>query len=231
MTKPSALRRAFALRSLVQFLVFAMLLSAIAAGSHWYLLDDAARPELKNYAFLFAFLIFYALLQWMFLKNTLSKLLTDSPATTTPKPKKAPTPREAEIDRAKRQKEDKRLFVHLFAVLQREGRLMDFLQEDLDRYEDAQIGAAVRSIHENCKKTVTRYLSPEPVMRKQEGETVKIEAGFDRQAIKLTGNVGDQPPFTGILRHRGWQLRSVSLPKLSESENPDLIAPAEVEIL
>lgn len=108
---------------------------------------------------------------------------------------------------------------------------MDFLQEDLDRYEDAQIGAAVRSIQENCKQTVRRYLSPEPVMRQEEGETVEIEAGFDRQAIKLTGNVGDQPPFTGILRHRGWQLRSVALPKLSETENPDLIAPAEVEIL
>jgi hypothetical protein len=180
---------------------------------------------------LFAFLVLFGLLQWMFLKNTLSKLLTHSPTPSTVKPKRATTPRETEVDRKKRENENKRLFVHLFAALQREGRLMDFLQEDLDRYADAQIGAAVRSIHANCKQTVKRYLSPEPVMGQQEGETVEIEAGFDRQAIKLTGNVGDQPPFTGILRHRGWQLKSVALPKLSETENADLIAPAEVEIL
>lgn len=231
MNKQPSLRRAFALRSLVQFIVFASVLSAVAVGLHWYSLDAVARPHLRNYFLLFAFLILFGLLQWMFLKNTLSKLLTDSPAPSTPKPKTAKTPRETEDDRKKRENENRRLFVHLFAVLQREGRLMDFLQEDLDRYEDAQIGAAVRSIHANCKQTVKRYLSPEPVMREQEGETVEIEAGFDRQAIKLTGNVGDQPPFTGILRHRGWQLKSVALPKLSETENADLIAPAEVEIL
>jgi len=231
MSKQNALRRAFALRSLVQFLVFAALLAAVAVGLHWYSLDAATQPDFYNYALLFAFLILFGLLQWMFLKNTLSNLLADRPARATPKTKKAAIPRETAVDREKREKEDKRLFVHLFAVLQREGRLMDFLQEDLDRYEDAQIGAAVRSIHANCKQTVKRYLSPEPVMRQQEGETVKIEAGFDRQAIKLTGNVGDQPPFTGILRHRGWQLKSVALPKLSEAENLDLIAPAEVEIL
>jgi len=231
MTKPSSLHRTFALRSLVQFLVFAALLAAIAVGLHWYVLDAGARPDLKNYALLFAFLILFGLLQWMFLKNTLNKLLDGSPAPSTPKTKKAATPHTTAIDREKREKEDKRLFVHLFAVLQREGRLMDFLQEDLDRYEDAQIGAAVRSIQENCKQTVKRYLSPEPVMRQEEGETVKIEDGFDRQAIKLVGNVGDRPPFTGILRHRGWQLRSVTLPELSEAENPDLIAPAEIEIL
>lgn len=231
MTKQTSLRRAFALRSLVQFIVFASLLSAVAVGLHWYSLGAGVRPNLRNYALLFAFLILFGLLQWMFLKNTLSKLLTHSPAPSTAKPKSATTPRETEVDRKKRENENKRFFVHLFAVLQREGRLMDFLQEDLDRYEDAQIGAAVRSIHANCKQTVKRYLSPEPVMGQQEGETVKIEAGFDRQAIKLTGNVGDQPPFTGILRHRGWQLKSVALPKLSETENADLIAPAEVEIL
>ena len=105
-----------------------------------------------------------------------------------------------------------------------------FLQEDLSLYEDSQIGAAVRSIHENCKKTMARYLSPEPVMQQAEGDTVEIAAGFDQNAVKLVGNVVGQPPFKGIVRHRGWQLRSASLPKLSEAGNPDIIAPAEVEI-
>lgn len=107
---------------------------------------------------------------------------------------------------------------------------MDFFQEDLTLYKDEQIGAAVRQIHENCNKTITHYLSPEPVMKAAEGETVEISAGFDRHAIKLVGNVVGQPPFTGIIRHRGWQMRSIALPDLSDKENPNLIAPAEVEI-
>jgi hypothetical protein len=125
---------------------------------------------------------------------------------------------------------EKRLFFHLFAVLQREGRLLDFLQEDLSLYGDEQIGAAVRSIHENCKKTMDRYLSPEPVMENTEGDSVEIPAGFDPNAIKLVGNVVGEPPFTGVVRHRGWKLRSAALPKLSEAGNPEIIAPAEVEI-
>ena len=40
--------------------------------------------------------------------------------------------------------------VQILAALQREGRLIDFLEEDLSAYEDAQIGAAVRNIHQGC---------------------------------------------------------------------------------
>jgi len=186
--------------------------------------------NVMEYAWLYVFLVFFGILQWLFQKNILVKL-TDrqTAAPRTQKPSDTISP-ESDTDRKKRNNHEQRLFVHLFSVLQREGRLMDFLQEDLSLYEDGQIGAAVRSIHENCKKTVARYLSPEPVMKHAEGETVEIAAGFDQHAVKLVGNVVGQPPFSGILRHRGWQLRSISLPKLSEAENPNLIAPAEVEI-
>ena len=186
--------------------------------------------NVMDYASLFIFLVFFGILQWLFQKNILANLLDhppDSPRIQTPA---STTSQENELLRKKRKKHEQRLFMHLFCVLQREGRLMDFLQEDLSLYEDGQIGAAVRSIHENCRKTVDRYLAPEPVMKHAEGETVEIAAGFDQHAVKLVGNVVGQPPFSGILRHRGWQLRSISLPKLSEAENPNIIAPAEVEI-
>ena len=75
-----------------------------------------------------------------------------------------------------------------------------------------------------------RYLTPEPVMETGEGDTVDIPAGFDQNAIKLVGNVVGEPPFTGIVRHRGWKMRSASLPKLSEEGNPEIITPAEIEI-
>lgn len=228
--KQSQLLKSFSLRTFLLSLFFSTLLFAVIACFYWQSQDMDTPLNLREYASLFAFLLFFGLLQWMFQKNTLFKLagsqLVPSQAQKTPPPASPPT----KVDRENRKNEEKRIFVHLFSVLQREGRLMDFLQEDLSLYEDGQIGAAVRSIHENCKKTVDRYLSPEPVMKQAEGETVEIAAGFDQQEVKLVGNVVGQPPFTGILRHRGWQSRSISLPKLSAAENPNLIAPAEVEI-
>lgn len=220
----------FSLRSFLQALFFSTLLFTILVCFDWRSQDLGTPLNLREYAWLYIFLIFFGMLQWLFQKEVLVKLIDrQPPAERTRKPSAQMSP-EPETDRKKRNNYEKRLFVHLFSVLQREGRLMDFLQEDLSLYEDGQIGAAVRSIHENCKKTVARYLSPEPVMKHAEGETVEIAAEFDQHAVKLVGNVVGQPPFSGILRHRGWQLRSISLPKLSDSENPNLIAPAEVEI-
>ncbi len=125
----------------------------------------------------------------------------------------------------------KRYYLQLLAVLQREGRLVDFLTEDLDSYDDAQIGAAVRSIHENCKKSLEKHLSPRSVMDENEGETVTVRDNFDSSAIKLTGNVTGNPPFNGILRHRGWRAGKLELPVLTGSGDPKTISPAEVEIV
>src|SRR5262245_3785422 len=40
--------------------------------------------------------------------------------------------------------------LRLLALLQREGRLLDFLLEDIQGYGNDQIGAAVRDIHKNA---------------------------------------------------------------------------------
>ena len=129
------------------------------------------------------------------------------------------------------QEKQRRYYLHLLSVLQREGRLVDFLQEELGPYNDAQIGAAVRSIHENCKKSLEKHLSPLFVMDKDEGETVTVPVDFDSSVIKLTGNVTGEPPFTGILRHKGWRAGKLELPVLSASGDVKIIAPAEVEIV
>jgi hypothetical protein len=133
-------------------------------------------------------------------------------------------------EKAEKDLSDRRLFLHLFSSMQREGRLMDFLDEDLDGYDDAQIGSAVRSIHAGCRQLVQEYLNPEPVMAQEEGAEVEVPVDFDPGVIKLTGNVVGEPPFTGILRHKGWQVGKMNLPTLSGSQNAKIIAPAEVEI-
>lgn len=118
----------------------------------------------------------------------------------------------------------------MLAALQREGRLIDFLQEDLSAYEDGQIGAAVRSIHMGCRAVLKENMDIKPVFDEKEGSTVIIPAGFDVTAIRLTGNVTGNPPFRGILRHRGWKGERVRLPQSREEKDHWILAPAEVEI-
>jgi hypothetical protein len=135
------------------------------------------------------------------------------------------------LDKKERKNNDRRLFLHLLSIFQREGRLMDFFSEDLNHYEDSQIGAAVRNIHESCKKVVDRTISPESVIVEKEGDQITIEHDFDPAAIKLTGNVTGNPPFEGIVRHRGWKAKKLEIPILSSSNDTSIIAPAEVEIV
>jgi hypothetical protein len=117
-------------------------------------------------------------------------------------------------------------------VLQRKGRLIDFLQENLSEYDDAQIGAAVRSIHSGCKETLSKYVDLKPIFKDEEGKEVTVDEGFDSRAIQLTGNVKGNPPFKGILRHRGWRAVKVQVPQLtSQEEGNNVLAPAEIEIL
>jgi hypothetical protein len=119
--------------------------------------------------------------------------------------------------------------LRLLALLQEEGRLVDFLEEDLSGYPDDQIGAAVRGIHEGCRKALRERLQIEPVLRGAEGETVTVDAGFDPAAIRLTGNVTGTPPFRGVLRHAGWRVARATLAE-RRGHDPHVLAPAEVEI-
>jgi hypothetical protein len=48
--------------------------------------------------------------------------------------------------------------VQMLALLQRDGRLIDFLAENISAYPDAQIGAAVRTIHDTCRQVLDQYV-------------------------------------------------------------------------
>jgi len=171
--------------------------------------------------------VFSALVIWLFLKSSLVKAIEKSGVLENNKKNVKKTP---VVDKKAKEESDRRMFLHLFSVFQREGRLVDFFAEDLTLYEDDQIGAAVRSIQESCKKSMNKYLSPRPVMEIEEGEDVTIEAGFDPGAVKLTGNVTGEPPFKGVVRHKGWKVSNYELPKLGGKQDSTIISPAEVEI-
>jgi hypothetical protein len=172
------------------------------------------------------FLIGIAL--WLVLRSLARNIGTPPPQKSSPAPQKAPQSPQPKDDIKPQQ--DKRLFLHLLTVLQKEGRLVDFFQEDMEMYEDEQIGAAVRSIHANCRKTLDKSLAITSVVDDNEGDKITVEAGFNPEAIKLTGRVIGEPPFTGIVRHKGWRAQKANLPDLAVSKDPTIISPAEVEI-
>jgi small basic protein len=174
-------------------------------------------------------IVLAALLAWLCSRFAVNRAIKRAlPAPSAPKERTAPKPTAAIETRMGDEARGGAL--HVLSLFQREGRFVDFLKEDLTAYDDAQIGAAVRSIHEGCRKALDKHFGPQPVLDRDEGEEVSIPAGFDPHAIRLTGNVSGEPPFKGVLQHKGWRAARVELPSLSGSQDPRIIAQAEVEI-
>ncbi|MGB5277567.1 MAG: DUF2760 domain-containing protein [Gammaproteobacteria bacterium] len=120
--------------------------------------------------------------------------------------------------------------LQLLALFQQEARLIDFIQEDLLGFSDADVGAAARVVHEGGKKVMNDYFSLASVRDEPEESRITLPEGFDATAVRLTGNVIGQAPFTGTLVHRGWKVTKVRLPKLAEGHDAHIVAPAEVEL-
>jgi hypothetical protein len=135
------------------------------------------------------------------------------------KPKAAPPPDRGEAA------------LRMLALMQQEGRLVDFLEEDLQPYSDAQVGSAVRAIHGGCRAVLKERVDLAPILPAAEGATVTIEPGFDPAAVRVTGNVRGEPPYQGVLRHPGWRSVSFKLPESTGDSDHTILAPAEVEVL
>lgn len=119
----------------------------------------------------------------------------------------------------------------LLASLQREARFVDLVQEPLDGYSDAQVGAAARDVLRDCHKVVERMFNLQPIATEAEQSEVDVPAGFDPGRTRLTGNVTGQPPFRGRLVHHGWEASQCELPEWSGSAAAArVVAPAEVEL-
>lgn len=116
------------------------------------------------------------------------------------------------------------------ALLQREGRLVDFLREPLDAFPDEDIGAAARDVHRGCRKVLEQHLSLEPVMPGEEEAQVVVPKGFDPAEIRLIGEAKGERPLRGTLRHHGWRVVDAKLPALADGVDRMVIAPAEVEL-
>jgi hypothetical protein len=116
------------------------------------------------------------------------------------------------------------------SLLQREGRFVDFVEQDITAFSDADIGAAARVVHEGCRKALHTHARIEPVLVDDEGASVELAAGFDVDEVKLVGDVRGTPPYRGVLRHRGWRAASLTLPQIVGVHDAYVLAPAEVEL-
>ncbi|WP_158937882.1 DUF2760 domain-containing protein [Burkholderia sp. S171] len=120
--------------------------------------------------------------------------------------------------------------LQLLGLLQRGARFVDFVEEDIAGYSDADIGAAARLVHDGCRTTLREHFTIRPVREEAEGSRVTLADGFDATAIRLTGNVVGKAPFTGNISHRGWRVTEVRLPMLTKTHDATVIAQAEVEL-
>lgn len=123
-----------------------------------------------------------------------------------------------------------RSHLRLLSLLQDSSRLVDFLKEDLSAYDDAQVGAAARKVHEDCGKCLEEIVTVRPLMEEREGTKITVPHGYDASKIKVVGKVKGEPPFSGTLVHKGWKAHKLSLPKKIGEQIHEVICPAEIEI-
>ena len=120
--------------------------------------------------------------------------------------------------------------LQLLGLLQKEARFIDFVREDVTGFSDSDIGAAARVVHKGCVKVMQQYFELEPVRKESEGQRITLPKGFDPAAVRLTGNIVGEAPFTGTLVHRGWRVTEVKLPKINPGHESAVVAAAEVEL-
>lgn len=226
-------------------LVLILLFVAALMGIIYYLIPDAVMSQAP---IIFGAAAGVALLLWLVLQwlagramdGAAQAALAARPPVTmpappvmapAPEPVTEPEPAPKPTPAAPAPEPDETPAIQMLAILQRKGRLIDFLQEDLSPYADDQVGAAVRTIHEGCRDALKETVVLEPIFQGVEGEMVTIEDGFDANAVRLVGNLAGAPPFNGVLRHRGWRVNKIDLPQRLQGGSKEMIvAPAEVEV-
>ena len=122
--------------------------------------------------------------------------------------------------------------VAFVSLLQEKGRLVDFLMEDVTPYDDKQVGAAARVVHQGCREVLNDSFRITPISQAEEGSRITVPAAYAADEYRLLGKISGDPPFTGTLLHKGWKTESVKLPRILKSDEERLpsIAPAQVEL-
>ncbi|WP_119343512.1 DUF2760 domain-containing protein [Facilibium subflavum] len=135
----------------------------------------------------------------------------------------APNPDRSQYDHSAKQ---------LLTILQKKGRFIDFVYQNIDHFSDAEIASAVRVVHQGCQKAIKAHCNISSIRPEAENTQVILEKNdFDRFSVHLTGNIQNQSTITGVLLHKGWQIDQLQLPTITTNANPNIIQPAEIEVI
>jgi hypothetical protein len=198
------------------YLPIAAVVLVVLNGLLLFLAASSNTLPIAIVAFLLAILV--SLLSFVTRPNSMRGASVPVPApATAPPPAPAANQAEGEI-------------AAFLALLQEKGRLVDFLMEDVMAYDDAQVGAAARVVHQGCKEVLKEHFRITPVSVGEEGSKVTVPAGYAADEYRLIGKISGDPPFSGKLIHKGWKTDYVRLPRLAKSSGIPAIAPAEVEL-
>jgi Domain of unknown function (DUF2760) len=125
---------------------------------------------------------------------------------------------------------DFRPVLFLLTLLQREGRLIDFVQEDIAQFSDAEVGSAARLVHAGCKKVLSGWIDVRPILTVPEGQRYQAAAGTLAGQLQLVGNPKSNQPIEGVVKHQGWRAEKVTIGNLPNGVDLAVLAPAEVEV-
>lgn len=119
--------------------------------------------------------------------------------------------------------------VTLLATLQREARLIDLIQEPLDQFTDAQVGAAARPCLTQCRSTLKRIFELHPLSDAAEGQSVEVPEGSSPLRYQWVGESSGQQR-SGRLVHPGWMASRCELAQWTgDAQDANIIAPVQLE--
>ncbi len=117
----------------------------------------------------------------------------------------------------------------LLSALQREARLVDLVQEPLDQFTDAQVGAAARPCLKQCHQVLERVFGLASVIQGEEGAIVEVPSDASPLRVQWTGerSMGDS---RGTLLHHGWEATRCELANWTGNDQDALVvAPAQLQ--
>jgi hypothetical protein len=87
--------------------------------------------------------------------------------------------------------------VSFLGLLQERGRLVDFLMEDITSYDDAQVGAAARVVHQGCKAVCASTSKFDRCAKRTRDHLSLLPWGMQPMSIVWSGTSGEQDRSRG----------------------------------
>ena len=120
--------------------------------------------------------------------------------------------------------------VFLLSLFQKQGRLVDFLQQDIASFSNAEVGEAARVVHDGCARVLDDYFTLEAIRAEEEGALVSVDTDYNLSEITLTGNLRGSAPYRGELLHHGWKICDQHPPEQLDPKARFIVQPAEIEV-